>query len=229
MTWAVLAILGLAALALGLLVGLPRRMWTGLAAALLFGFAGYALVGSPDRAGAPKAGGAARISPDLGEAMVSARRDAYGADRQPSFYVTMADGFARRGQLADAAGLLGNAVEENPHDAEAWLALANVLLEEGGGRLAPPSRYAYARAIENARGHPAPGFFLGLALIRSDQPEEALALWRESLARTPADAEWRGQLAQRVEALEAILAAQAEAGRAGPESVVAPPRDAPPR
>ncbi len=57
--------------------------------------------------------------------------------------------------------------------------------------LTPASDLAFRRAIELAPDHPAPRFFYGLALARSGDVENALALWREILAEAPADASWR--------------------------------------
>ena len=82
---------------------LPKSGWTLMGAALLFGLSGYALQGSPGLAGSPKSA-AADLAPE-GTELVEARRAIYGP-APPSRFVTVADGFARRGQFADAAGNL---------------------------------------------------------------------------------------------------------------------------
>lgn len=196
-----LAALAFALAAFGL--RLPRGAWTLFGAALLFGLTGYALQGSPGQAGAPKA--AAENRTDTGEGLVEARRQMFEPGQQPSRFVTVADGFARRGQYADAAGILNGAIEENPRDAEAWLALANALVEHADGQLTPAALHAYGRAEALAPDNPAAPFFLGVALIRGGRLVEARGLWADLLERTPADAEWRPLLAERLERLDLLI------------------------
>jgi cytochrome c-type biogenesis protein CcmH len=181
---------------------LPRAGWTLFAAALLFGLAGYALQGSPGQAGAPKSL-AAEMGGE-GEALVDARRAIYGP-APPSRFVTVADGFARRGQFADAAGILRSSLAGSPDDPEAWLALANALTEHAGGQLTPAAMFAYERAERAEPGNPGPGFFLGVALIRSGRLQQARALWAGMLADAPADATWRPGLAERLERLDILI------------------------
>jgi cytochrome c-type biogenesis protein CcmH len=182
---------------------LPRAGWALFGAALLFGLAGYALQGSPGQAGAPRE--ATTQAADAGVALVDARRDLYGP-APPSRFVTLADGFARRGQFADAAGILRGAVEENPRDAEAWLALANALVENAEGQLTPAALYAFNRAEQVDPASPGPGFFLGVAMINSGRPAEARQLWGDMLARAPADAPWRAGLKERLDRLDVLIA-----------------------
>lgn len=183
---------------------LPRGAWALFGAALLFGLAGYALQGSPGRGGAPKS--AAAGSSETGEAMVEARRQMFDRAAPPAGFITLADGFARRGQYADAAAILRNAVAEDPRNPEAWLALGNVLVEHADGQLTPAALYAYGRAESLAPNHPGAPFFLGVALIRSGRPAEARQLWADVLARAPADAEWRPALEERLARLDQLVA-----------------------
>ncbi|GGD89589.1 hypothetical protein GCM10011515_06540 [Tsuneonella deserti] len=182
---------------------LPRTGWALFGAALLFGLAGYALQGSPGQAGAPKA--AIPEAADAGVALVEARRELFGP-APPSRFVTVADGFARRGQFADAAGILRASLEKNPGDAEAWLALANALVENAEGQLTPAAVFAFGKAEQVDPESPGPGFFLGVALINSGRPVEARQLWADMLARAPADAPWRAGLKERLDRLDVLIA-----------------------
>lgn len=184
-------------------VKLPRSGWALFGAALLFGLAGYALQGTPGMAGMPKLAGAQSNEGNL--ALVDARRQMFNPNRAPSRYVTVADGFARRGQFEDAAGILSGAVSQNSNDGEAWLALANALVEHAEGLLTPAALYAYGQAQETLPGHPGPAYFLGVSLIRSGQPVEARNLWAETLEQTPADAPWRPQMEERLARLDELL------------------------
>lgn len=204
MIWIPLIALALLAFVLAAFVTkLPRSGWALFGAALLFGLAGYALQGSPGMAGSPQTSIPEANAGNL--ALVEARRQMFDPGRPPSRMVTVADGFARRGQFEDAAGILGGAISQNASDGEAWLALANALVEHADGRLTPAALYAYEQAQSVLPNHPGPSYFLGVALIRSGRPLEARQLWVEALARAPADAPWRAPMEERIARLDELL------------------------
>ena len=128
-----------------------------------------------------------------------------GAIRSRSDKLLIADALARRGQFANAAALLSSATQENPRDAEAWLALGNVLVEHADGSLTPAALFAYRHAREAAPGSPAPGFFLGLALVRQGALVEARGVWAEALAGSDADDAARPLMAERLARLDTLL------------------------
>ena len=211
--WALL----LAAVSLGLILlllrrmGAPRTGWEAIAATLLLGIAGYGLQGSPGLAGAPKEA-VEKISGDP-RTMVAERKSLDGNSAAPgNNWVVVADAFARQGQYADAAGVLLGAVEKNPKDGDAWLALANALVGHAEGTLSPAALYAYRNAAQAAPEHPGPPFFLGLAMAQSGRFMEARGLWADLLERSPPDAPWRGDLQQRLARLDALIARQSQGG-----------------
>jgi cytochrome c-type biogenesis protein CcmH len=217
--WALL----LAALALGLILlllrwmGKPAAGWEAIGAALLLGIAGYGLQGSPGMAGAPKAA-AETISGDP-QALIAARKSLDGKPVAPgNNWVVVADALARHGQYADAAGVLRGAVDKDPKDADAWLALANALVSHAEGQLSPAALYAYRSAAIAAPSHPGPPFFLGLAMAQSGRFAEARGLWADLLTSSPPDAPWRADLKDRLTRLDALIARQQQAqGQAGPQ------------
>jgi cytochrome c-type biogenesis protein CcmH len=181
-----------------------RAGWTTVAAALALGLAGYALQANPDLPGAP-AGPAAEAG-EAGWQLVELRQEMVaGGQRSTSDKLIVADGFARRGQYADAAGILRSAVSDNPRDSEAWLALGNALVEHADGALTQPALLAYRRAEALDPGGLGPGFFLGLALIRQGRFEEARGLWRGALDAAPENAAGREALAERLIRLESLF------------------------
>lgn len=205
MSW--LPILMLAALVFGLtvyLLKLPRSLWMLFGSALLFGLAGYALQGQPGKAGAP-ADPAIDQGAETGEMLVEARREFYPEGRMPSRFVVTADAFTRRGQHAQAANFLRNAVDEDPQDGQAWLALGNALVEHADGRLTAAALYAYSQAEQVDPSNPAPTYFLGLAFLRAGEPGRTLALWRELIEQAPEGVEWRAPLEARLGRLETML------------------------
>ncbi|MXO89848.1 tetratricopeptide repeat protein [Pontixanthobacter aquaemixtae] len=205
MSWLPILILALAAFVIAAwLLHLPKSGWALFGAALVFGLAGYALQGSPGYAGAPTEN--APVASANSEAIVEARRDFFGRDRVPSRWVTVADGFARNGQFEDSANMLRNAVDENPDDIEAWVALGNALIEHANGSLTPAALYAFAEAEKVQPGHPAPAYFLGVGLLRSGKPMETRAIWAELLENAPEGAEWAAPLQDRLTRLDELLA-----------------------
>ena len=213
MTWVLVGLLAVAVFA-GIAFGMktPPGGREALAAALVAGLAGYAFQAHPDLAGAPKPA-AQQVSKDPA-ALVAERRDLDGQQGLPGDkWLVIGDGLARNGQFADAAGVMLGAVEANPKNAEAWLAIANALVAHADGFLTPASLFAFQRASDAEPAHPGPPFFLGLAMAQSGRLVEARGLWAELLARSPADAPWRADLQQRLQKLDAFIAqTQSQAG-----------------
>jgi cytochrome c-type biogenesis protein CcmH len=215
MSWVWALLLAIAALGLVLLLlrwmRKPGGGWEAIGAALLLGIAGYGLQGRPGMPGAPKAP-AETISGDP-RGLVAARKSLNGEGKPlGNNWVVVADALARHGQYADAAGILRGAIDKNPKDADAWLALANALVGHAEGTLSPAALYAYRHAADAAPSHPGPPFFLGLALAQSGRFAEARGLWADLLQRTPADAPWRADLQDRLNRLDALIAQQGAAG-----------------
>lgn len=213
MTWALVALLALAAFAAAaFLFKAPRKGWEAIGAALLLGIAGFALQARPAEPGAPKE---AAVKPaDSGAALVAARRQLAQGDAAPNQWMVIADGLSRNGQFGDAAGVVLGAVEKDPRNADAWLSLANNLVAHAEGTVTPAALYAYRRASEADPAHPGPPFFMGLALAQNGRLEEGRALWADLLAKSPADAPWRADLTKRLGELDTLIAVRDQAGQA---------------
>lgn len=218
MTWALVILTALAAFALAVLLRAPRRGWEAIGAALLVGIAGYAFQASPGLPGAPKEG--AEQAAKSGAALVEARQQlaqAQASGQGLNRWLVIGDALARNGQYGEAAGVMLGAVEKEPKNADAWLALANALVGHAEGNLTPAAYYAFGRAAQADPAHPGPPFFLGLALAQSGKLAEARGLWADLLKRSPKDAPWRTDLAERLQRLDAFIAMQAarEAAQVG--------------
>ena len=220
MSWLLVVPLALAAFALAAFAfRLDRGLWTALLAALVFGLAGYALQANPRLPAAPHAPSADDRQNEWGS--VEARKEMVAErDRSGSDLVLIADAMVRQGQFANAAAVLRGAVDRDPRDGEAWVALGNALVEHADGSLTPAAIYAYRRAAQVAPGSPAPGYFLGLALIRQGRILEARQVWAATLAESRADSPPRALLEERLARLDDLLAS-AGAQPAGPPA--APP------
>lgn len=202
-----LAVLALAMLAFALaafLLRLPKEGYAVFGSALLFGLAGYAWQGSPDLPSSPKA--ATAKQQQSGEQMVEARRSLFDETRPKPHYLVTSDGFARRGQFADAAGLLRRGLEENPDHLEGWLALAMALTAHADGFVTPAAEQAYARARAIDPDNPAADFFLGFSFLQMGEVRKAREVWAGLLERSPDDAPWRADLEARIAQLDQMIA-----------------------
>lgn len=184
--WVILAALFALALAAFWLLGLRGPMLKLAAAAMLAGASGYALQGRSGLAGSPRIASPSRQAIPL----TAARHAFFGDFTGSEHWLLMSESIARRGNTADAAGILRSAVREHPRDPQLWIGLGNALVDHAGS-LTPAADFAYRQAAELAPAHPAAPFFLGLALARSGDRARAVKLWRETLAQAPADAGWR--------------------------------------
>lgn len=221
MTWLLIAALALVVLAV-LVLGFrtPRSGWEAIASALVLGLAGYALQGHPGLAGQPHS---AADKPNIfATTLVDERRQVVGATVQPSNWEMVADALMRHGDYAGAAELLRPAVEKDPKNSAAWLAMASALVGHAEGSLSPAALYAFRKAEAADPAAPGPPMFLGLALAGSGQFDDARAIWVALLARSPADAPWRKDLEMRINRLDKIMA-MVRAAQAGQDPAAMAP------
>ena len=213
-TWIAIGVLALVTFGIGMLIAREgRQVWTLLASAMIFALAGYAWQGAPDVPAAPRQ--AVETVMPASEALIDVRRGFYNVEGiQPSRYVVIADGFSRKGQHIDAAGLLRNGVSENPEDGEAWLALALALSDHTRGRVTPPVAYAFERARAASQGSPAPAYFQGLMRMRMGDLGGARDFWRQAVEDASEDARGREYVAAQLERLEGVINVLGENPRA---------------
>ena len=190
------------------LLKLPRSVWALFGAALLFGLAGYAEQGVPGMPAAP--GQNARENGADGDLVVEGRREFFDTDTLPSRSMITSDAFARRGDFENAVGFARAAAQENPGDIEAWTGLGNALVEHANGTLSEAAEFAYARAKATDPGNAAADYFHGIVLIRNSRFDEGRELWAAALEAAPEDARYRGDLANRLAALDAAIERLAE-------------------
>lgn len=218
MTW--IAVIGLAVIVFAIAAfgfRLSKGLWTSLAAALGFGLAGYALQASPEMPSAPKSNAEQSEQQDFD--IVEARREFVAqGDRSGSEMLVVSDAMARRGRYAEAAQMLEGVTRENPQDFEAWLAQAIALTEHADGALSQASLYAFQRASNVKPANLAPGYFLGVSLVRQGRLMEARQVWRETMDGASVDAEGRAGMEDRLARLEAMLGAM----QAGQQPVAVP-------
>lgn len=184
---------------------MPRQGFAVFGAVLIFGLIGYTWAGSPGQVGSPKQP-QTKVEQESGEAMVEARRALFDPATAKPGYLTLSDGFARRGKFDDAAGLLRKGLRENPEHLEGWLALGMALTGHAEGFVTPAANYAYGKAREIDPGNPGPDFFLGTSLLQTGQIMAARETWGRLLANSPDDAPWKPEIERRVEQLDEMIA-----------------------
>lgn len=203
--WLAVGALALAAFALAVLVlRLPREGFTLFGAALVFGLAGYAWQGAPGQPAAPKQPTSA--ASNQGEAMVEGRAALFDRTLPPPDYLVTSDAFARRGQFADAAGLLQRGLAENPRDLEGWLALGLALVGHADGFVTPAAVQAFGRAKAIDPEHPGAEYYLGYAYLQSGEVRAARNVWAGLVERSPPDAPWREGLEAEIARLDDMIA-----------------------
>lgn len=202
MGWAMLALIVLLSGGLLWWLGVPRLLWTSVGTALALGAAGYALQGSPwlpSAAPRPTAE-EVEVTPDL----IALRGAMWGKYTEEAAYEAAFDALLRAGAAESAVKLAIGGVNKYPKSAELWTDLGSAIVAHDR-TLSGPARYAFQRAIALAPDHPAPRFFLGMGLIAAGKFDEARAAWVESLARAPANAAYRPQIAERISALDQLM------------------------
>ncbi|WP_136162256.1 tetratricopeptide repeat protein [Sphingomonas flavalba] len=204
----------LIALALTLAVGLalwrfghmPRVAREPVLAALLLGLGGYALQGSPGLPGKPAKPRAAQ--PKVDEATLAKRQELGSRFGSDVAWLIASEGMMRAGLTEAGVGYVKRGLRDYPNSPDLWTGLGNALVVHAGGQASPASVYAYHRAMAIAPDSPAAPFFLGLSLAQSGRLEEARATWAAMLARAPADAPWREDIALRLRAVDMLLKAR---------------------
>ncbi|MBK5264063.1 MAG: cytochrome C biosynthesis protein [Alphaproteobacteria bacterium] len=184
-----------------------RATWELVAAALLIGLAGYAWQGSPSQAGAPLSVAAQDNAFD--EDVAKLRKNMGERFSQAGQWLVLSDAMNRQGKSADAANVLRVGLRQYPDDANLWLGLGNALMVHGNSILSPAAEFAFRKAMALSPEQPAPAYFFGLALAQSGQPQQAEKIWRDLLARAPADAEWRADVEGNLAILDRALGGRA--------------------
>ena len=200
MGWAIILVLALATAA-----GL-WRFFRGdtaalqfLAAALLLALAGYAWQGRPALEGAPKPPPARESRPD--SEFARTREEMLGRFDRAATWLTIAEGYQRRGDTQSGATVIRSALRAHPDDPDLWVGLGNALVIHNDGMMSPAAQLAFRRAAAIAPDHPGPRYFYGLALAQGGQLDEAERIWSELVAAAPPEAEYRAMIAERLEAL----------------------------
>ena len=145
-----------------------RLAWQPLAIALAFGLACLAW----EAGQSPPHDSGQRVAAN-GAAMIAARQSLFGGPHLTNRWLVTADALARHGQFGDAAGMLLGAVEKEPGNAEAWLALGDALYGHAGGSMVAAAALAYGRADRVAGKDASSDSLVARAMAHSGRGEAA--------------------------------------------------------
>lgn len=204
--WLCFSALALAGMGGMILLGLPRLLWSSVAAAIMLAAIGYALQGQPGLPARP-ATPRALAQPD-DPMMVDLRNRMLGRYSADAAYLTAADAMTRAGEPRAAVRVILGGIEHVPESLMLWTALGNALAAHDGGHLSPPAIFAFQQAMRLSPQHPAPPFFLGLAYVRDGNVAEARRYWARALALTPPNASYRRDIAGLLALLDRMAAMQ---------------------
>jgi len=205
MGWIALGLVAVAAAAALWLLGVARPLWSFIGAGLMLGATGYAVQGRPDLPGHPVAAFARPIALDQG--LIELRGDMLGRYTGEAAYFTLADALTRAGNPQAAVRILLGGVAYAPKSYVLWTWLGMAYAQHDGGAVSPAARLAFEQAMRLAPRHPAPPFFLGVALIQSGDFAGARPYWARALALTPTGLSYRPAIAERLAILDKYLAA----------------------
>ena len=177
---------------------MPARARLPLATAIVLGLTGYIITGRPGMIGAPVE---RSLPDDFGQELVDPRQGMSDRFGEAAQWLGMSDGLMRMGRSESAARLLEQGLRRYPRNVDLWVAYGNALVAHSGGLMTPAANMAFARAGAIDPAHPAPSFFLGLALAQNGDLEGARTAWQQLLDRSPPDAPWRDDLTQRLSQL----------------------------
>jgi cytochrome c-type biogenesis protein CcmH len=171
-----------------------------IALALGAGVAGYAVTGSPTLPASP----APRTdpNPDLTPEAEKASKQLLENFGDVRAWLTLSDALIRAERTETAVTALESGLEAIPGNADLWVQLGVALVAHANGEVVPAARLAFDRASRLAPDHPAPSYFLGLSWLQAGEPEKALGVWGDLLARSTPDAPWRPMLERQMKAAQ---------------------------
>lgn len=209
MGWITLAVIGVLAAGLLVLLRVGRGLWSMVGAALMLGAAGYALQGSPTLGESPATPtvDAAATDPEL----LSLRDRMVGRFSGDGAYLVAADAMTRAGDERSAVRVILGGISKYPTSLLLWTGLGSALAAHDGDQVSPPALFAFRQAARISPKHPAPPFFLGQAYVDAGQFDVARRYWARAYELSPVGASYRQDIGLRLMILDRFLQMQEQA------------------
>lgn len=202
MGWILLGLIGLIAAAALWWLGVPRRSWTIVVAALMIGATGYAVQGSPGYPGVKPRPVVDTMS--LEPEIVELRNALFGRYSSSTEYLVAADAMMRAGSVRAAVQVTQSGLRKNANSAVLWTELGSTLATHDGN-VSPAALFAFQQAMRIAPQHPGPPFFLGLAYVEAGELERARPFWMRAFQLSPPGASYRIEIAKRLFLLDRFI------------------------
>ena len=196
MGWLSLLLIGFAAFVMLWRAAASRGLAMIIAAALLFGAAGYAWQQNAWLPAYPVQANAQAIEIDPG--LITFRSAIMPGRPEDAAIFAAADASLRKGDTTGAAQWFVEAIARRPNDAALWAGLGGAVAAHDGGQVSPTAHFAFKRAIALAPNEPGPPFFLGLAYIQAGEFAPAKAAWLRALRLAPRNAPYRIDIAEKL-------------------------------
>lgn len=165
----------------------------------------YARLGAPELPAQPFAG--RQNSPEFRmAAMIETLQARLERTPDAEGYLVLAGSLRQMGRLNEAAESYRKAISLGASNADAYASLGETIAMAAQGDVGPEARAAFLQALGLDRENPSARFYLGLSEAQAGRPAEGIAIWRDLLNGSPADAPWRPM----VEKTIAKLAAEAK-------------------
>ena len=183
----------------------------------------YAVVGSPNLPGAPLAG--RDPSNSLAAAIAKIERHLEDNPGDGRGWEVLAPVYFKLNRYDDAAQAQRNVLRLLGDTAQREADLGVALAMAAGGVVTAEAKGAFDRAAAIEPGNVQAMFFLGVAAQQDGEVAEAAAIWRDVIARAPADAPLLPVVRRRLAAITAE--AGVDAGGDGAAATAAPPGPSP--
>ncbi len=176
----------------------------GVAVAVPFAaLAVYLSLGSPDMPGASVADrrAAAMEHPDDADLNVLVEDLADRMRQNPEStegWVLLARSYRQLGRMNDTAAAYRRALAQGVDDPLVYAEFGEALVALNEGRLTPEARDVFRITLESDRDEPRARFYLGLAEAQAGNVRDAIAIWRDLTATSPADAPWTAMVREQM-------------------------------
>lgn len=152
----------------------------------------YLFVGSPQLPGAPLADRLRTVQENapIVNLVAQAEKHLERNPDDPRGYEVLAPVYLRLGRFADAVNARQKVIALSGETAERQSDLGEAVVAQSNGIVTADARRAFERAVELNPDEFKARFFLGVAAQQDGKNDAAATIWRDMLAKAPADAPW---------------------------------------
>jgi cytochrome c-type biogenesis protein CcmH len=131
-------------------------------------------------------------------------------------WTVLASIYLRLQRYSDAVRVFSDEIQHLGGSAQRYAALGEAQMYEAGGTLTDPARQSFAAAHKLDPKLPQAAFYLGLAAYQDGNKGGAVAIWKDLVANSPANAPWLSMVKARIAEASGQRPEPAEQGPQGP-------------